>query len=84
MRVTTRLVDHATGEQVWGDEYHTARRPGRWSGPLDDIGRVIAARVGADEGILVQLLAAERRKRRPVSVTPYGGDAAVLRVLPDP
>jgi TolB-like protein len=73
LRVTTRLVDHATGEQVWGDEYHTAPRPGRWSGPLHDIGRVIAARVGADEGVLVQRLAAERRKQKPAaSVTPYG------------
>jgi TolB-like protein len=72
LRVTTRLVDHATGEQVWGDEYHTAPRPGRWSGPLDDIGRVIAARVGADEGVIVQRLAAERRKQKPASVTPYG------------
>ena len=72
LRVTTRLVDHATGEQVWGDEYQTAPRPGRWSGPLDDIGRVIAARVGADEGVIVQRLAAERRKEKPAAVTPYG------------
>jgi len=71
-RVTTRLVDHATGEQVWGDEYHTASGPGQWSGPLDDIGRVIAARVGADEGVIVQRLAAERRKEKRASVTPYG------------
>jgi adenylate cyclase len=72
LRVTARLVDHATGEQIWGDEFYTTSRPGRWSGPLDDIGRVIAARVGAEEGVIVQLLAAEHRKHTPASVTPYG------------
>src|SRR6185295_1921090 len=70
--VTARLMDGVTGEQVWGDEYHAAPRPGRWSGTLDDIGRVIAARVGADEGVIVQLLARERRRIKPADVTPYG------------
>jgi adenylate cyclase len=72
LRVTARLVDHATGEQVWGDEYHTGPGTARGNGPLADIGRVIAARVGADEGMIVQLLAAERRKQKPDAVTPYG------------
>jgi tetratricopeptide (TPR) repeat protein len=71
-RVTARLVDRTTGEQIWGDEYHTAPRPGRWSDSLDDIARVIAARVGAEEGVVVQLLAAERRKQNPAAITPYG------------
>jgi len=73
-RVTARLVDHLTGEQVWGDEYGPAPRPSRWSGSLDDIARVIAARVGAEEGVIVQLLAAERRRQPqpPASITPYG------------
>ena len=83
--MTTRLVDHATGEQVWGDEYHTAPRPGRWSGPLDDIGRVIAAAVGADEGVIVQRLAAERRKRRnPPRSRPTAPMLLSFAVLPDP
>lgn len=72
LRVTARLVDHATGAQEWGDEYHTASGPGRWSGSLEDIARVIAARVGAEEGVIVQLLATERRKHKPDSITPYG------------
>jgi CheY-like chemotaxis protein/TolB-like protein len=72
LRVTAHLLDRATGEQVWGDEYHTAAQPGRWSGHPDDIARVIAARVGSEEGVVVQLLAAEARKRRSAPVTPYG------------
>jgi adenylate cyclase len=72
LRVTAYLLDRATGEQVWGDEYHTAAQPGGWSGCTDDIARVIAARVGSEEGVVVQLLAAEARKRRAAPVTPYG------------
>jgi len=68
--VTTQLLDRVTGEQAWGDEFHTAPRPGRWSGTLGDIGQVIAARVGSEEGVIVQLLAAERRKR-PAATTSY-------------
>ena len=78
LRVTARLVDHATGEQVWGDEFHTAPRPGRWSGTPDDIARVIAARVGAEEGVIVQLLAAEHRRQKSAAVTSYD---ALLRAF---
>jgi tetratricopeptide (TPR) repeat protein len=65
-------VDRTTGEQVWGDDYHALPEPDRSSVALEDVGRVIAARVGGEEGVLVQILAAEHRKRRPVTVTPFG------------
>lgn len=71
LRVAAQLVDRATGEQLWGDEYHTSAAPDRWSGTPDDIARVIAARVGAEEGVLVQFLAAERRKQVARPATPY-------------
>jgi adenylate cyclase len=74
--VTAHLVDRTTGEHVWGDDYHTTARPGRWAGTIDDIARVIAARVGAEEGIVTQLLAAERRRRKTAALTPY--DAMLL------
>jgi adenylate cyclase len=71
VRVTAYLVDRATGEQIWGDEYCVAARPGRWSGSPEDIARVIAVRVGAEEGVIAQCLIAERRKRRPAAPTVY-------------
>ncbi len=71
VRVTARLVDHTSGAQVWGDEYYGKAGPGRWSGSLDDIGRVIAARVGGEEGVVMQLLAAEHRTRRLGPLTPH-------------
>jgi len=76
LRVSARLVDHATGEHLWGDEYHTASRPGRWSGPPEDIARVIAARLGGEEGIMAQHLGAERRKTGRAPVSAY--DALLL------
>lgn len=57
--VSTHLMDRTTGEQIWSDEYHTAPHPERWSGSIDSIARVIAARVGSEQGIVARLLAAE-------------------------
>jgi adenylate cyclase len=76
LRITAGLLDRTTGEQIWGDEYHTAPGPQRWSGSAQDVARVMAARVGAEEGVLVQLLATERRRRPPAGRTPY--DAFLL------
>jgi len=67
-------VSRATGEQVWGDEYRVSRRDARRS--LNDVARVIAARVGAEEGIVVQALATERRRQKPAEPTPF--DAFLL------
>jgi adenylate cyclase len=72
VRASARLVDLATGHQVWGDKYQTAAAPDRWSGSLEDVARVIAARVGSEEGVVVQHLAAERRRQKPLAATPYG------------
>ena len=71
VRVTAYLVDRASGEQIWGDEYSVAEQPGRWSGSPEDIARVIAVRVGAEEGVIVQCLTAERRKGRPAAPAAY-------------
>ena len=69
--VSAHLVDCATGEHVWGDDYHTTAQPGRWAGTLDDIARVIAARVGAEEGVVTQHLATERGRKKTAALTPY-------------
>jgi adenylate cyclase len=73
-QVVAGLVDRATGEQVWGDEYplESVAEPAA----LDDIGRVIAARVGAEQGVIVQSLAAQHHRR---SSRPGGAYGAVLR-----
>jgi len=57
--IGTRLVDRATGEQLWSDEYHTTPKPGRWSSSIDDAARIIAARIGSEHGVIVRQLARE-------------------------
>lgn len=74
--VAAQLVDRATGEQLWGDEYHTTPQPGRWSGSLDDVARVIAVRVAGEEGVVVQRLLGEFRQRSLAVVTSF--DACLL------
>src|SRR5262245_11149416 len=63
--VSAHLIDRWSGVQVWGDEYHTTPLPGRWSSSIDDIARVIAARVGAEHGVIVRLLTTEAGRVRP-------------------
>ena len=58
-----RLVDCATGQQIWADEFHTEVRAGRWSGNAAEIGRVIAARIGSEHGVIARLLAGEQAAR---------------------
>jgi tetratricopeptide (TPR) repeat protein len=80
--IAARLVDRASGEQVWADEFHTLPTEGHWSGSPDDIAHVIAARVGADEGVVVQLMTAESRTRGGELATTYDailGASAFLR-----
>ena len=60
--VSARLVDRTTGEQVWTDEYHTHPEVGRWSSSIDDVARVIAARIGAENGVIARVLAGEHQR----------------------
>jgi adenylate cyclase len=68
--VTARLADRAAGEQLWSDEYHTTPGPGL--GSLDDAARVVAARVGAEHGVIVQALWAQYRGRISIAGGTYG------------
>jgi adenylate cyclase len=58
-----RLVDRHSGQQIWADEFHTAIRPEQWSRTAADIGRVIAARIGAEHGVISRLLSGEHAMR---------------------
>ena len=71
-----RLVDRMSGQQIWADEFRTAGQPERWSGGAADIGRLIAARVGAEHGVLARLLAGECAAR---GFNGGGGFAAIAR-----
>ena len=75
VNVTARLLDRSTGLQVWGDSFETIpKRP--LAAQLDGFARAIAARLGSEEGVVVQLLSGELRQREPVEATTY---TAILR-----
>ncbi|HET7812258.1 MAG TPA: hypothetical protein VFL16_16930 [Steroidobacteraceae bacterium] len=67
-----RLVDRNSGQQIWADEFRTASHPEHWSGSAGEIGRVIAARIGAEHGVIVRLLAGENATRGFPSGDPFG------------
>jgi len=75
-QIAARLVDRHSGQQVWADEFHTASRRERWSGSAAEIGRVIAARVGAEHGVITRLLAGEHAAR---GFSAAGSFAAIAR-----
>lgn len=65
--VSVCLIDRSTGEQLWGEEYHTACTLGQWACGLEDIPLVIAARIGSENGVIVRLLASEHGTSRTES-----------------
>jgi TolB-like protein len=65
--VRVRLVDRNTGQQAWSDEY----RAGLHADSLSEIARVMATRVGSEQGVIVQALSAERRRRAPTALGVY-------------
>ena len=65
--VSVRLIDRRTAHQTWGDEYHTGLDPDS----LSEIARVMATRVGSEQGAIVQTLTAEHRRRTPAAVGVY-------------
>jgi len=54
-----QLIDRNTGQQVWADEFLSAPRCDSVFSNLEDIARVIAARVGAEHGAIARVLAGE-------------------------
>jgi adenylate cyclase len=63
--VRIRLIDRTTGTQLWCDEYRAHEAPGQTADGIEDIGRVIAARVGDEHGILLRQLVHERTPENP-------------------
>jgi adenylate cyclase len=65
--IGAQLTDRTTGEQIWSDEYHTGEPPDRWVVRIEDVARIIAARVGAEQGVIARVLASEHCSRAPES-----------------
>lgn len=75
LRVTARLLDRSTGLQVWGEGFETQPTKEPQATQLDGFARAIAARLGSEEGVVVQLLSSELRNHPEIDATCY---AAIL------
>lgn len=57
--VRASLIDKKSSIQLWGDEFHAIAPSGQWPRNLGDIGRVIAARVACEHGIVPRQVMSE-------------------------
>lgn len=72
-RLAARLLDRRTGQQAWAEQFRPLSLPGGGAvASADDVPRLIAARVAAEEGVVVQLLAGEMVRQAPLAPTGYG------------
>ena len=74
-RVAARLVDRATGEQLWSEEFHITPGTDRWHGSVEDVARAVAARVGSEYGVIARVLAGDCAAGRLNRETPSGAIA---------
>jgi adenylate cyclase len=58
-----RLVDRGNGQQIWADEFHSRDEAAQAAGNPQNIGRLIAARIGAEHGVVARLMAGEQAAR---------------------
>jgi tetratricopeptide (TPR) repeat protein len=57
-----RLEDRVTGQQIWADEFLPASHAGA-AADVSDLGRMAAARIGSEHGVIARLLAGEHAVR---------------------
>jgi adenylate cyclase len=62
--LSARLIDRACGQQIWSDEFDAGPASDGWTASLADIPRIIAARIGAEQGVIGRVLAGEHATRR--------------------
>jgi adenylate cyclase len=75
-RVSVRLVEVASGRQIWADEYRQAEPPGH-TGEFDEtLAQAIAARIASEQGIVAHALATGHQQCPLDELGPYG---ALLR-----
>jgi adenylate cyclase len=79
--IGAQLTDRTTGEQIWSDEYHTGQRPDRWTTKIEDVARIIAARVGAEQGVIARVLASEHSSQPSESLRGFAPIVRCYRFL---
>jgi adenylate cyclase len=63
LQIGVRLIDRVRGQQIWSDEYDADPAAHGWTARFADVPRLIAARIGAEYGVIHRVLAAEYAAR---------------------
>jgi TolB-like protein len=71
VRLTTRLVDTASGEIVWSESYVEALSPARLFDIQADVSRQVAALIGGDYGVVAEMGRIEAQGVPPDSLAAY-------------
>jgi tetratricopeptide (TPR) repeat protein len=71
IKITVRLVDTASGLQVWGDQYQRQPKPDKLIALQEEIAQEVAAKIGSEYGIIPRNLSKESRKKPPESLDTY-------------
>jgi adenylate cyclase len=71
IKIIVRLVDTASGLQVWGDQYQRQLKPAKLIALQEEIAQKVAAKIGGDYGIIPRNLSKESRKKPPESLDTY-------------
>lgn len=78
IKIGVRLVDTTTRMQLWGEQYRRELKADSLIALQEEISQRVAARIGSEYGIILQILSRESRKKPPDSLETY---EALLRFL---
>lgn len=70
-KITVRMIDTATGRQVWSDSYAHSLEPSEVISTQESVARHVVSRIAGETGIITQRLSRETRKKDPSDLTTY-------------
>jgi len=76
VKVTVRLLDTSTDEQIWGESYKRDHRPADLIAVQEEIARSVIGTIADHYGLITRKLSGEARKKAPSDMKAYD---AVLR-----
>jgi adenylate cyclase len=79
--IGARLIDRVDGHQICSDEYEAGPASDAWSAELADVPRLIAARIGSEQGVIGRVLAGEHAAGRRAGSQRFDAVAAYHHLL---
>jgi len=76
IKIAVRLIDRATGVQIWGDTHRSDLKADLLLSFQEGVARVVAVQIAGEQGILSQTLSRESKNTPPIDEKTY---EAILR-----